>query len=84
MFIKITSITSGKSYLIMIILDTFVCAIHPSENSASPDDSGLRRSPVHSLIIVRHCVVRNWDRILVGAVKRLISWAGMVSICPLL
>ena len=47
--------------------------------------SGLRRSRVHSLwLLVDHCVLRNWDRILVGAVKGLISRAGMVSICPLL
>ena len=44
--------------------------------------SGLRRSLVHSLMIVHHCVLRNWDRILVRAVNGLISWAGMVSICP--
>ena len=31
-----------------------------------------------------HCVLRYWDRILVRAVKGLISRAGMVSICPLL
>ena len=35
-------------------------------------------------LLVDHCVLRNWDRILVRAVKRLISQAGMVSICPLL
>ena len=47
--------------------------------------SGLMRSRVHSLwLLVDHCVVRNWDRILVRAVKGLISRAGMVSICPLL
>ena len=47
--------------------------------------SGLRRSRVHSLwLLVDHCVLRNWDRILVRAVKGLISRAGMVSICPLL
>ena len=45
----------------------------------------LRRSRVHSLwLLVDHCVLRNWDRILVRAVKGLISRAGMVSICPLL
>ena len=42
-------------------------------------------SRVHSLwLLVDHCVLRNWDRILVRAVKGLISRAGMVSICPLL
>ena len=47
--------------------------------------SGLTRSCVHSLwLLVDHCVLRNWDRILVRAVKGLISRAGMVSICPLL
>ena len=42
--------------------------------------SGLRRSLVHSLIIARHCVLRNWDRIPVMTVRGLISRAGMVSI----
>ena len=47
--------------------------------------SGLTRSCVHSLwLLVDHCVLSNWDRILVRAVKGLISRAGMVSICPLL
>ena len=47
--------------------------------------SGLMRSRVHSLwLLVDHCVLRNWDRILVRAVKGLISRAGMVLICPLL
>ena len=45
----------------------------------------MQRSRVHSLwLLVDHCVLRNWDRILVRAVKGLISRAGMVSICPLL
>ena len=35
-------------------------------------------------LLVDHCVLRNWDRILGRAVKGLISRAGMVSICPLL
>ena len=35
-------------------------------------------------LLVDHCVLRNWDRILVRAVKGIISRAGMVSICPLL
>ena len=47
--------------------------------------SGLTRSCVHSLwLLVDHRVLSNWDRILVRAVKGLISPAGMVSICPLL
>ena len=47
--------------------------------------SGLMRSRVHSLwLLVDQCVLRNWDRILVRAVKGLISRAGMVLICPLL
>ena len=33
---------------------------------------------------VDHCVLRNWDRIQVRAVKGLIYRVGMVSICPLL
>ena len=35
-------------------------------------------------LLVDQCVLRNWDRILVRAVKGLISRAGIVSICPLL
>ena len=46
--------------------------------------SGLMRSLVHSQMIACHCVLRNWDRILVRAVKGLISRAGIVSICLLL
>ena len=46
--------------------------------------SGLMRRFVHSLMIARHCVVRNWDLIPVRAVRGLIARAGMVSICPLL
>ena len=38
----------------------------------------------HWWLLVDHCVLRNWDRILVKAVKGLISRVGMVSICPLL
>ena len=58
----------------------------PSLNSSQPRWlSGLMCSRVHSLwLLVDHCVLRNWDRILVRAVKGLISRAGMVSICPLL
>ena len=40
--------------------------------------------PAPLWLLVDHCVLRNWDRILVRAVKGLISRAGMVSICPLL
>ena len=47
--------------------------------------SGLTRSCVHSQwLLVDQRVLSNWDRILVRAVKGLISRAGMVSICPLL
>ena len=42
------------------------------------------RSLVHSLMIARHCVMRNWDRIPIRTVKGLISRAGIVSICPFL
>ena len=43
--------------------------------------SGLRRSRVHSLVIVRRSLC---PEKLVRAVEGLISRAGMVSICPLL
>ena len=47
--------------------------------------SGLKRSRVHSLwLLVDHCVLRNWDRILVRAVKGLISrlaWSRYVRYC---
>ena len=47
--------------------------------------SGLMRSHVNSLwLLIDHCVLRNWDRILIRAVKGLIYRADMVSICPLL
>ena len=47
--------------------------------------SGLTRSCVHSQwLLVDQCVLSNWDRILVRAVKGLISRAGMVSIWTLL
>ena len=56
-----------------------------TQNSQPRWLSGLMRSRVHSLwLLVDHCVLRNWDRILVRAVKGLISRAGMVSIFPLL
>ena len=35
-------------------------------------------------LLVDQCVLRNWDRILVRAVKGLISRGGMISTCPLL
>ena len=64
------------------------CGVDVSSSSMSLRQarwlSGLRCSLVHSLMIARHCVLRNWDRILVRAVKGLISRAGMVLICPLL
>ena len=43
-----------------------------------------RSSPPRWWLLVDHCVMRNWDRILVRAVKGLISRAGIVSICSLL
>ena len=46
--------------------------------------SGLRRSLVHSLIIVRQCVLRNWDRIPVRAVRGLIYCGDIILICLLL
>ena len=53
---------------------------------ASPDGSAVWGVVVSTRwwLLVDHCVLRNWDRILVRAVKGLISRAGMVSICPLL
>ena len=58
----------------------------PQENLASPDGSAVWGVVVSTRwwLLVDHCVLRNWDRILVRAVKGLISRAGMVSICPLL
>ena len=43
---------------------------------------GLRHSLVNSLMIAHHCVLRNWDRIPVRAIKGLTFWARMVSMCP--
>ena len=53
---------------------------------ASPDGWAVWRVVLSTRwwFLVDHCVLRNWDRILVRAVKGLISRAGMVSICPLL
>ena len=53
---------------------------------ASPDGSVVWGVVVSTRwwLLVDHCVLRNWGRILVRAVKGLISRAGMVSICPLL
>ena len=53
---------------------------------ASPDGSAVWSVVVSTRwwLLVDHCVLRNWDRILVRAVKGLISRAGMVSIWPLL
>ena len=55
-------------------------------NAASPDGWAVWGVVVSTRwwLLVDHCVLRNWDRILVRAVKGLISRAGMVSICPLL
>ena len=55
-------------------------------HEASPDGSAVWGVVVSTRwwLLVDHCVLRNWDRILVRAVKGLISRAGMVSICPLL
>ena len=51
-----------------------------------PDGWAVRGVVVYTRwgLLVDHCVLRNWDRILVRAVKGLISRACMVSICPLL
>ena len=56
-------------------------------NGASPDGWAIWGVVMSTRwwLLVDHCVLRNWDRILVrAAVKGLISRAGMVSICPLL
>ena len=55
-------------------------------NLANPDGSAVWGVVVSTRwwLLVDHCVLRNWGRILVRAVKGLISRAGMVSICPLL
>ena len=58
----------------------------PAGVRASPDGWAVRGVVVSTRwwLLVDHCVLRNWDRILVRAVKGLISRAGMVSICQLL
>ena len=78
--LRITHLAHRKSYLVII------CSNSHEKLTASPDGwAVLTRSCVHSLwLLVDHCVLSNWDRILVRAVKGLISRAGMVSICPLL
>ena len=55
-------------------------------SQASTDGSALWGVVVSTRwwLLVDHCVLRNWGRILVRVVKGLISRAGMVSICPLL
>ena len=60
--------------------------IEITSGEASPDGSAVWGVIVSTRwwLLVDHCVLRNWDRILVRAVKGLISRAGMVSICPLL
>ena len=69
-----------------LLAKTYVCILGYIGCAGQPRWlSGLTRSCVHSLwLLVDHCVLSNWDRILVRAVKGLISRAGMVSICPLL
>ena len=58
----------------------------PKKINASPDGWAAWGVVMSTrwCLLVDHCVPRNWDRILVSAVKRLISQAGMVSIWPLL
>ena len=57
-----------------------------SASRASPDGWAVWGIVVSTRwwLLVDHCVLRNWDRILVRAVTGLIYRAGMVSICPLL
>ena len=77
-----SSITSINHYSITIVTST---PTHQPLLPAPMAERSKAYSRVHSLwLLVDHCVLRNWDRILVRAVKGLISRVGMVSICPLL
>ena len=60
--------------------------VNSGQLKASPDGSAVWGVVVSTRwwLLVDHCVLRNWGRILVRALKGLISRAGMVSICPLL
>ena len=73
-----------RVYRLLHIIRYVVCSLCPMV--ASPDGSAVWSVVVSTRwwLLVDHCVLRNWDRILVRAVKGLISRAGMVSICPLL
>ena len=64
--------------------NTFINSFHTI--GASPDGWAVWGVVVSTRwwLLVDHGVLRNWDWILVRAVKGLISRAGMVSICPLL
>ena len=72
-----------KLTLVLLHCDGFIII---TGESASPDGWAVWSAVVFTRwwLLVDHCVLRNWDRILVRAVKGLISRAGMVSICPLL
>ena len=63
-----------------------ITSLTPSGLPASPDGWAVWGVVVSTRwwLLVDHCVLSNWDRLLVRAVKGLISRAGMVSICPLL
>ena len=67
------------------VITSLVAILFPSK-IASPDGWAVWGVVVFTRwwLLVDHCVLRNWDRILVRAVKGLIYRAGMVSICPLL
>ena len=71
---SVIALEINKSYIV------YLRYYLPSTGQPARWLSGLRRSHVHSLMIVRHCALR----IPVRAVRGLISRAGMVSICPLL
>ena len=69
------------------ILQNDSCPCYPTYLlRASPDGWAVWGVVVSTRwwLLVDHCVLRNWDWILVRAVKGLISRAGMVSICPIL
>ena len=77
-------------FYVQLYYDTYAVflsiTVHALICEASPDGWAVWGIVVstHWWLLVDHCVLRNWDRILVRAVKGLISRAGMVSICPLL
>ena len=76
----------GTKDAVLDVPGHIIYAPHSYMCHASPDGSAVWGVVVSTRwwLLVDHCVLRNWDRILVRAVKGLISRAGMVSICQLL